>query len=62
MYDLTIMTLIPVFQVDLNSIPGLTPWNPNKNMQTILTVLRENMGLKHNYKLAQPPEGQTYCS
>ncbi|XP_022106664.1 ubiquitin-conjugating enzyme E2 variant 2-like [Acanthaster planci] len=46
--------------VDRRMFSSLSNWQPSNTLKTVLTNIRESMGLKENAKLPQPPEGSTY--
>ncbi|KAG7495055.1 hypothetical protein JOB18_030298 [Solea senegalensis] len=49
-------------KVDLRSAASLSRWKSSYTIQMVLQGLRQNMMLKENSKLTQPPEGQVYSN
>ncbi|XP_061545152.1 ubiquitin-conjugating enzyme E2 variant 1 [Phyllopteryx taeniolatus] len=46
--------------VDIKALTSLCRWKNSYTMRTVLLELKEHMTMKENFKLSQPPEGQTY--
>ncbi|XP_077458522.1 ubiquitin-conjugating enzyme E2 variant 1 [Stigmatopora argus] len=46
--------------VDIKALPSLYRWKHSSKMCDVLMEIKRHMTLKENYKLSQPPEGQTY--
>ncbi|XP_077428596.1 ubiquitin-conjugating enzyme E2 variant 2-like isoform X2 [Vanacampus margaritifer] len=46
--------------VDTKTLPCLSRWKNTYTLRKVLTELKQQMTMKDNYKLSQPPEGQTY--
>uniref|UniRef100_A0A672IRQ2 Ubiquitin-conjugating enzyme E2 variant 1-like n=1 Tax=Salarias fasciatus TaxID=181472 RepID=A0A672IRQ2_SALFA len=48
--------------VDFKAISSLSRWKSDYSIRQVLQELRQQMSVKENSKLSQPPEGQMYSN